>query len=63
MHVGSLLFDTGGYSLVFGVKALTHLLALIYVLLRLWNFEENVIKLKKERIANGEVIVLSLIHI
>ena len=62
MHIyytctGSLLYNAGGYTLVFAVKALFNFTALAYVLLRLWNFEENVIRMKNIRKANGEIIV------
>ena len=55
--LGSVLYSTGGYTLVFAVKAVMNIVALAYVLLRLWNFEENVIRMKKQRIADGEDVV------
>lgn len=54
---GAWLYNHGGYVWVYGANvALVGLTFLLYVA-RLWNFEESVVKRRREKIAKGENVV------
>ena len=56
-QLGSFLFSSGGYVCVYGTQLLLTVIGVAMGFARIWGFEENVTKRRKEKVENGEKIV------
>lgn len=55
--LGGFLFSQGGYVCVFATKLTLLAITMLLFVVRLWNFEENVTRRRKEMVAKGEISV------
>lgn len=55
--LGAILFSDGGYKCVYAARFVTILLNFILFMLRLWNFEEKGVQLRRESAFRGDAIV------
>ena len=54
---GAWLYEEGGYRCIYANKFLLIGIVFLLYIVRLWNFEENVVKKRKDKIARGEHVV------
>ncbi|XP_059091356.1 proton-coupled folate transporter-like [Tigriopus californicus] len=57
--LGAIMFSQGGYKCVYAARFVAILSTCILFILRLWKFEENVVRLRKEAILLGDIPIKS----